>query len=124
MPEAVRDLISFDSSKCSDSPDALVIVRGLRVITTHNISRYNNDMKMSKMSVKPEKQAPKDAETINHKLLVQAGFIRQLMAGVYTYLPFGLRVLRKIEKIVREEMDAIGGEEVLMPMLHPAEIWK
>src|SRR3989344_254448 len=81
-------------------------------------------MKMSKMSVKPEKQAPKDAETINHKLLVQAGFVRQLMAGVYTYLPFGLRVLRKIEKIVREEMDAIGGEEVLMPMLHPAEIWK
>ena len=81
-------------------------------------------MKMSKMSVKPEKQAPKDSETINHKLLVQAGFVRQLMAGVYTYLPFGLRVLRKIEKIVREEMDAIGGEEVLMPMLHPAEIWK
>lgn len=81
-------------------------------------------MKMSKMSVKPEKQAPKNAETVNHKLLVQAGFVRQLMAGVYTYLPFGLRVLRKIEKIVREEMDAIGGEEVLMPMLHPADIWK
>lgn len=81
-------------------------------------------MKMSKMGAKPEKMAPKDAETINHKLLVQAGFVRQLMAGVYTYLPFGLRVLRNIEKIVREEMDAIGGEEILMPMLHPAEIWK
>ena len=79
---------------------------------------------MSKMGAKPEKMAPKDAETINHKLLVQAGFVRQLMAGVYTYLPFGLRVLRNIEKIVREEMDAIGGEEILMPMLHPAEIWK
>ncbi len=76
------------------------------------------------MGIGPIKQAPKDAETINHKLLVQAGFVRQLMAGVYTYLPFGLRVLRKIEKIVREEMDAIGGEEILMPMLHPAEIWK
>lgn len=81
-------------------------------------------MKMSRMGVKPEKTAPKDAETINHKLLVQAGFVRQLMAGVYTYLPFGLRVLRKIENIIREEMDAIGGEEILMPMLHPAEIWK
>ncbi len=81
-------------------------------------------MKMSKMGVKPEKMAPKDAETINHKLLVQAGFVRQLMAGVYTYLPLGLRVLRNIEKIIREEMDAIGGEEILMPMLHPAEIWK
>ncbi len=79
---------------------------------------------MSMMGVKPEKMAPKDAEVINHKLLVQAGFVRQLMAGVYTYLPFGLRVLRNIEKIIREEMDAIGGEEILMPMLHPAEIWK
>lgn len=79
---------------------------------------------MSQMGARPEKQPPKDAETINHKLLVQAGFVRQLMAGVYTYLPFGLRVLRKIEQIVREEMDAIGGEEILMPMLHPAEIWK
>jgi len=79
---------------------------------------------MSRMGVKPEKMPPKDAETVNHKLLVQAGFVRQLMAGVYTYLPFGLRVLRNIEKIIREEMDAIGGEEILMPMLHPAEIWK
>ncbi len=76
------------------------------------------------MGVKPEKSAPKDADTVNHKYLVQGGFVRQLMAGVYTYLPFGLRVLRKIENIVREEMDAIGGEEILMPMLHPAEIWK
>jgi len=76
------------------------------------------------MGIYPEKAAPKDADTINHRLLVQAGFVRQLMAGVYTYLPFGLRVLRKIEGVVREEMDAIGGEEILMPMLHPAEIWK
>lgn len=76
------------------------------------------------MAVSPAKNPPKDAETINHKLLVQAGFVRQLMAGVYTYLPLGLRVLRKIEQIVREEMDHIGGEEVLMPMLHPADIWK
>jgi len=76
------------------------------------------------MMVVPLKTPPKDAETVNHKLLVQGGFVRQLMAGVYTYLPFGLRVLKKIENIVREEMDAIGGEEVLMPMLHPAEIWK
>ncbi len=81
-------------------------------------------MKMSRMGVAPEKQPPKDAETINHKLLVQAGFVRQLMAGVYTYLPLGLRVLRKLEKIVREEMDTIGGQEILMPMLHPSEIWK
>jgi len=81
-------------------------------------------MKFSDSFVKTLKQAPKDAETINHKLLVRAGFVRQLMAGVYTYLPFGLRVLNKISQIVREEMDAIGGQEVLMPMLHPSKNWK
>lgn len=81
-------------------------------------------MKMSQLSFTPLKNAPKDADTINHRLLVQAGFVRQLMAGVYTYLPLGLRVLRNIEQVIREEMNDIGGEEVLMPMLHPAEIWK
>lgn len=72
----------------------------------------------------PSKTSPKDAESVNHRLLVQGGFVRQLMAGVYSYLPFGLRVLNKISNIVREEINAIGGEEILMPMLHPAEIWK
>jgi prolyl-tRNA synthetase len=81
-------------------------------------------MKMSRSRIAPLKSAPKDADTINHRLLVQGGFVRQLMAGVYTYLPLGLRVLNKIEDIIREEMNGIGGEEVLMPMLHPAEIWK
>jgi len=76
------------------------------------------------MGVEPEKTASKEVDSVNHQLLVQAGFVRQLMAGVYSYLPLGLRVLRKISQIVREEMDNIGGEEVLMPMLHPAEIWK
>jgi len=79
---------------------------------------------MSRMGAKPEKTVSKESESINHQLLVQAGFVRQLMAGVYTYLPMGLMVLRKISQIVREEMDKIEGEEILMPMLHPAEIWK
>lgn len=81
-------------------------------------------MKYSKMFVKTLKTPPASAETVNHKLLVQAGFVRQVMAGVYTYLPLGLRVLNKISQIVREEMDNIGGQEVLMPLLHPASIWK
>ncbi|MDP1743879.1 MAG: aminoacyl--tRNA ligase-related protein [Candidatus Amesbacteria bacterium] len=81
-------------------------------------------MRYSQTIFKTLKQAPKEAETVNHKLLVQAGFVRQLMAGVYTYLPLGHRVLNKISQIVREEMDAIGSQEVLMPMLHPAENWK
>lgn len=81
-------------------------------------------MKFSKTRFLPEKNSPAEVDTLNHKLLVQAGFVRQLMAGVYTYLPLGLRVLRKIEQVVREEMNAIGGEEILMPMLHPAENWR
>lgn len=79
---------------------------------------------MSQTIIKPLKDAPKDADTTNHRLLVQAGFVRQLMAGVYTYLPLGLKVLNKISQVVREEMDKVGGQEILMPMLHPAEIWK
>lgn len=81
-------------------------------------------MRFSDSFVTTLRDAPKDAETVNHKLLVRAGFVRQLMAGVYTYLPFGLKVLNKINKIVREEMDTIGGIEVLMPLMHPASNWK
>jgi len=72
----------------------------------------------------PLREPPKDAETVNHRLLVRAGFVDQLMAGVYSYLPLGLRVLKKIEAIVRQEMNAIGGQEILMPSLHPKAIWE
>lgn len=81
-------------------------------------------MKYSQLFAKPIKNPPKEADTVNHKLLTQAGFVDQLMAGVYSYLPLGLRVLRNIEAIVREEMDAIGGQEILMPILHPKSIWE
>jgi len=81
-------------------------------------------MRYSQLFVNTLREAPSDAETINHKLLVRAGYVDQLMAGVYSYLPLGLRVLRKIEQIVREEMDEIGGQEILMPILHPSENWK
>jgi prolyl-tRNA synthetase len=67
---------------------------------------------------------PADAEAISHKLLVRGGFIRQVSAGIWTYLPLGWRVHRKVEQIVREEMDAIGGQEMLMPLLTPAELWQ
>lgn len=78
---------------------------------------------MSKMGVRPEKTVPKDAEAINQKLLVQAGFIHQEMAGVYTFLPLGLKVISKIETIVRKHMDEIGSE-LLMPALSPKEYWR
>jgi prolyl-tRNA synthetase len=70
------------------------------------------------------KEAPADAEAISHKLMVRAGLIRQLAAGLWTYLPAGWRAHRKVEAILREEMDAIGGQEMLMPVLQPAEIWR
>ncbi len=78
---------------------------------------------MSQLAFTPVKTPPKEAESINHRLLVQGAFVDQVMAGVYTFLPFGLRVLVKIENIVREEMDKIGNE-VLMPTLEPVENWK
>jgi prolyl-tRNA synthetase len=70
------------------------------------------------------KEAPADAEAISHKLMVRAGLIRQLGAGLWTYLPVGWRVHRKVEQIIREEIDGIGGQEMLMPVLQPAEIWR
>ncbi len=81
-------------------------------------------MKYTKLFGKTLRQPPKEADTVNHKLLTQAGFVDQLMAGVYTYLPLGLRVLRNIENVVRGEMNAISGQEVLMPVLHPKAIWE
>lgn len=80
-------------------------------------------MQLSQLAFQVNKTPPASADTINHQLLVQAGFVRQLMAGVYTYTPIGLRVLRKIEQIIREEMNAVGGQEVLMPALHPKANW-
>src|SRR5438067_416901 len=70
------------------------------------------------------REAPADAEAASHRLLVRGGFIRQVTAGVWTFLPLGWRVHRKIEQIIREEMDAIGGQEMLMPVLTPAELWE
>lgn len=80
-------------------------------------------MLQSKLFPKTKKTAPKEAESINHKLLVRAGFIDQLMAGSWTLLPLGFRVVTKINQIIREEMNAIGAQEILMPLLHPKNIW-
>lgn len=80
-------------------------------------------MRQSELFPKTRKEAPKDAESINHKLLVRGGFVDQLMAGSWTLLPLGLRVITKINQIIREEMNAVGGQEMLMPLLHPKEVW-
>ncbi|MFE8073149.1 proline--tRNA ligase [Marinobacteraceae bacterium S3BR75-40.1] len=81
-------------------------------------------MRASQYLIATLKETPSDAEIVSHQLMLRAGMIRKLAAGLYTWLPLGLRVLRKVEKIVREEMDASGAQEVLMPAIQPAELWE
>jgi prolyl-tRNA synthetase len=81
-------------------------------------------MKWTQTLIPTLREAPADAEILSHKLLLRAGLIRKLAGGVYTFLPLGLRTLRKVEQIVREEMDRAGAVEVLMPALQPPEIWQ
>jgi prolyl-tRNA synthetase len=81
-------------------------------------------MRYSRLFIPTLKEAPAEAEAISHKLMVRAGYVRQLAAGLYIYLPLGQRVMAKINQIIREEMNAIGGQEVAMPVLNPAEVWQ
>ena len=80
-------------------------------------------MLFSKLVLPTLKEAPKEAEIISHKLMLRAGMIRKVASGVYTWLPLGLKVLRKVEEIVRSEMNKSGAQEVLMPMVQPKELW-
>lgn len=81
-------------------------------------------MKMSNLFNQTLREAPTDAEVSSHKLLVRAGYIQQLAAGIFSYLPLAKRVLTNIENIMRQEINKIGGQEVTMPVVHPAELWK
>ncbi len=81
-------------------------------------------MRYSRLFIPTLKEAPAEAEAVSHKLMVRAGYVRQLAAGLYIYLPLGMRVMEKINRIIREEMNAIGGQEVSMPVLNPAEVWQ
>ncbi len=81
-------------------------------------------MRASRFLIATQKETPADAEVISHQLMLRAGLIRKLASGLYTWLPLGLRVLRKVEAIVREEMDSAEAQEVLMPVVQPAELWQ
>jgi prolyl-tRNA synthetase len=81
-------------------------------------------MKASQFFVSTLKEAPADAEVVSHRLMLRAGFIKRLSAGIYSYMPMGLRVIRKVEGIVREEMNRAGAIELLMPVVQPAELWQ
>jgi len=81
-------------------------------------------MKWSQMMIQTLRDNPQDAEIDSHKLLVRAGLVKKVAGGLYTYLPLGMRALNKVQKIVREEMDCAGAQEIVMPILQPAELWK
>ena len=81
-------------------------------------------MRASQWYLATSKETPKDAEIISHQLMLRAGMIKKLASGLYTWLPLGLKVLRRVETIVREEMNRSGGLEVLMPAVQPAELWQ
>src|ERR687883_328614 len=81
-------------------------------------------MKTSKFFIATQKEVPAEAEIASHRLMLRASLIRRLSAGIYTWLPLGLRVVRKVEKIVREEMNRAGAVELVMPVVQPAELWQ
>src|SRR5687768_3266470 len=81
-------------------------------------------MRLASFFISTLKEAPAEAELISHKLMLRAGLIRRLGSGLYTWMPLGLKVLRKVESVVREEMDATGAMELLMPAIQPAELWR
>src|SRR5438552_7435985 len=81
-------------------------------------------MRLSHMFARTQREIPGEAELISHQLMLRAGYVRQLASGIFSYLPLGWRVITKLEAIMREEMDAIGGQEILMPVVHPAELWQ
>ena len=102
----------------------------LRHLYTHDIvSAIKQDQKGSSFMLTSQfllatlKETPADAELISHQLMLRAGLIRKLSSGLYTWLPMGLRVLKKVENIVREEMNRAGALEILMPAIQPAELW-
>lgn len=81
-------------------------------------------MKVSALNLKTLKETPAEAEVVSHQLMLRTGMIRRLTSGIFTWMPIGLRVVRKVEAIVREEMNAIGALELLMPAVQPAELWR
>src|SRR4026209_2957982 len=81
-------------------------------------------MRTSQLLLPTLREDPGEAETVSHRLMLRAGLIRKVAAGIYTYLPLGLRIIRKVEQIVREEMNRAGRKELLMPVATPAELWR
>ena len=116
------DVVTIDGTTGGVYPGLIKLVEPEETPELQRLLAWADDVRT--LGVRANADTPADAEAVSHKLLVRAGFIRQLTSGVYSILPLGRRACRKIESIVRREMDAIGGQEFSMPSLHPAEIWK
>jgi hypothetical protein len=103
---------------------------GLQNLSEHNqrsdsvLRTVKRPMRLSQLFGSTLRQAPAEAETVGHQLLLRAALVQQLSAGVYSALPLGWRALRKVEQIIREEMDAAGGQELMMPAILPLELWQ
>src|ERR671926_651428 len=83
-----------------------------------------NGMRVSELFGETLREAPADVDVVSHQLLLRAGYVRPLAAGIFSYLPLAQRALTRLARIIREEMDAIGGQEITMPVVHPAELWQ
>ena len=113
-------------AKCQYTKCIFIFVQGCflpRTFVVHQ-KKVTATMKTSNFFIPTLREAPSEAEISSHRLMLRAGLVRQLAAGIYTWLPLGLRVLRKVEAVIREEMDLAGAQEVLMSSVQPAELWK
>src|SRR5947209_8577594 len=95
-----------------------------RLTRPRSRARYPSRMRLSQLFFTSLRDDPADAEMPSHRLLLRAGYVRPLGSGIYSLLPLGFRVSKRVEQVIREEMDAIGGQELEMPVVHPAEVWK
>src|SRR3954464_14454832 len=98
--------------------------RGPRFTRPRSRPRYPSRMRLSHLFFSTLRDDPAEAEMASHRLLIRAGYIRQLGSGIYSLLPLGYKVTKRVEQVIREEIDAIGGQEMEMPVVHPAEVWK
>src|SRR3954464_12383569 len=98
--------------------------RGPRFTRPRSRPRYPSRMRLSHLFFSTLRDDPAEAEMASHRLLIRAGYIRQLGSGIYSLLPLGYKVTKRVEQVIREEIDAIGGQEMEMPVVHPAELWK
>ena len=134
-PTALRDPGAFgrsgsptwcagSSSATADATRMVRIRHRQRLTRPRRRARYPSRMRLSKLFFTSLRDDPADAEMPSHRLLLRAGYVRQLGSGIYSLLPLGFRVNKRVEQVIREEMDRIGSQEIEMPVVHPADIWK